>query len=76
MSAATNSFRPTRIARPHHLRSRVCGPPTPRALTGSPFEPVTHDEPTYQIAQANNALVFPGLGLGVAVVKAIGSATG
>jgi len=38
--------------------------------TGSPFEPVTHEDRTYQIAQANNALVFPGLGLGVAVVKA------
>ncbi|MGS0687210.1 NAD-dependent malic enzyme [Nakamurella sp. GG22] len=38
--------------------------------TGSPFEPVTHDGTSYTIAQANNALVFPGLGLGVAVVKA------
>ena len=38
--------------------------------TGSPFEPVTHDGTRYTIAQANNALVFPGLGLGVAVVKA------
>ena len=38
--------------------------------TGSPFGPVTHEDRTYQIAQANNALVFPGLGLGVAVVKA------
>ncbi len=38
--------------------------------TGSPFEPVVHDEATYRIAQANNALVFPGLGLGVTVAKA------
>jgi malate dehydrogenase (oxaloacetate-decarboxylating) len=38
--------------------------------TGSPFGPVTHEDRTYQIAQANNALVFPGLGLGVAVVRA------
>ena len=38
--------------------------------TGSPFAPVVHEGRTYQIAQANNALVFPGLGLGVAVVKA------
>ena len=38
--------------------------------TGSPFGPVTHDDRTYQIAQANNALVFPGLGLGVIVAKA------
>ncbi|AZZ41041.1 NAD-dependent malic enzyme [Acidipropionibacterium jensenii] len=37
-----------------------------RALiaTGSPFEPVTHKGTTYRIAQANNALVFPGIGLG------------
>ena len=43
-----------------------------RALiaTGSPFSPVTHQDRTYQVAQANNALVFPGLGLGVAVAKA------
>jgi len=43
-----------------------------RALvaTGSPFPPVTHDGRTYRIAQANNALVFPGLGLGVAVSRA------
>ena len=32
--------------------------------TGSPFGPVTHQDRTYHIAQANNALVFPGLGLG------------
>jgi malate dehydrogenase (oxaloacetate-decarboxylating) len=43
-----------------------------RALvaTGSPFDPVVHGEITYRIAQANNALVFPGLGLGVAVARA------
>jgi malate dehydrogenase (oxaloacetate-decarboxylating) len=43
-----------------------------RALvaTGSPFDPVLHEETTYRIAQANNALVFPGLGLGVAMVRA------
>jgi malate dehydrogenase (oxaloacetate-decarboxylating) len=43
-----------------------------RALvaTGSPFPPVSQDGQTYTIAQANNALVFPGLGLGVAVVRA------
>ena len=43
-----------------------------RALiaTGSPFEPVTYNGVRYQIAQANNALIFPGLGLGVTVCRA------
>ncbi|HEX8761891.1 MAG TPA: NAD-dependent malic enzyme [Pseudonocardiaceae bacterium] len=43
-----------------------------RALvaTGSPFPPVLHGGITYRIAQANNALVFPGLGLGVTVARA------
>ncbi|WP_221357681.1 NAD-dependent malic enzyme [Streptomyces beigongshangae] len=43
-----------------------------RALiaTGSPFGPVDHEGVTYQIGQANNALVFPGLGLGALVAGA------
>jgi malate dehydrogenase (oxaloacetate-decarboxylating) len=43
-----------------------------RALiaTGSPFEPVSYDGVRYEIAQANNALIFPGLGLGITVARA------
>jgi malate dehydrogenase (oxaloacetate-decarboxylating) len=43
-----------------------------RALvaTGSPFPPVAHDGTTYTIGQANNALIFPGLGLGTIVARA------
>jgi malate dehydrogenase (oxaloacetate-decarboxylating) len=43
-----------------------------RALiaTGSPFPPVGYDGVRYEVAQANNALIFPGLGLGVTVSRA------
>jgi malate dehydrogenase (oxaloacetate-decarboxylating) len=43
-----------------------------RALiaTGGPFPPVIHGSVTYTIGQANNALVFPGLGLGAIVARA------
>jgi malate dehydrogenase (oxaloacetate-decarboxylating) len=43
-----------------------------RALvaTGSPFAPVSYGSITYSIGQANNALIFPGLGLGVIVARA------
>jgi malate dehydrogenase (oxaloacetate-decarboxylating) len=43
-----------------------------RALvaTGGPFPPVIREGITYTIGQANNALVFPGLGLGAIVARA------
>ncbi|GII32700.1 NAD-dependent malic enzyme [Planotetraspora mira] len=43
-----------------------------RALvaTGIPVQPVTYKGVTYAIGQANNALLYPGLGLGVTVSRA------
>jgi malate dehydrogenase (oxaloacetate-decarboxylating) len=38
--------------------------------TGSPIDPVTFNGITYTIGQANNAFVFPGIGLGVIVAGA------
>jgi malate dehydrogenase (oxaloacetate-decarboxylating) len=59
---------PLAEARPADLLAWTDG----RALvaTGSPFEPATYRETTYRIGQANNALIFPGLGLGAIVARA------
>jgi len=61
---------PTRLAEaiPEDLLKWTNG----RALvaTGSPFAPVDHNGVEYKIAQANNALLFPGLGLGTVVAQA------
>ncbi|MDN5858481.1 MAG: NAD-dependent malic enzyme [Pseudonocardia sp.] len=38
--------------------------------TGTPWAPVPHGDVTYEIGQANNALLYPGLGLGTVVARA------
>jgi len=38
--------------------------------TGSPVPPLDYDGTTYTIGQANNVLVFPGIGLGIIVARA------
>ncbi|ECW1544438.1 NAD-dependent malic enzyme [Listeria monocytogenes] len=39
-------------------------------VTGSPSKPVVYQHTTYEIGQANNALLYPGLGLGALVTRA------
>jgi malate dehydrogenase (oxaloacetate-decarboxylating) len=38
--------------------------------TGSPFGSIDYDSKSIRIAQCNNALIFPGLGLGIVAAKA------
>ena len=54
--------RPADLIRWTHGRALVAA--------GSPFGPVDFDGTRYVVGQANNALVFPGLGLGVIAARA------
>jgi hypothetical protein len=38
--------------------------------TGTPWDPVAYRGPDYAIGQANNALAYPGIGLGTIVARA------
>jgi malate dehydrogenase (oxaloacetate-decarboxylating) len=38
--------------------------------TGTPWEPVPYKGVEYQVGQANNALIYPGIGLGTIVARA------
>ncbi|WP_295218747.1 malic enzyme-like NAD(P)-binding protein [Veillonella sp.] len=38
--------------------------------TGVPYSPIELNGVTYDIGQANNALIYPGVGLGVLAVNA------
>ncbi|KAF2755480.1 hypothetical protein EJ05DRAFT_532758 [Pseudovirgaria hyperparasitica] len=37
--------------------------------TGSPFPPVEHDGETYEVAECNNSVCFPGIGLGAVLCR-------
>lgn len=37
--------------------------------TGSPFEPIVYEGRTYKVSQCNNALAFPGIGVGAIITK-------
>lgn len=55
-------------AQPHDLIEWTQG--SALIATGSPFPPVFWQNERYEIAQCNNAYIFPGLGLGVLASKA------
>ena len=42
----------------------------PLVATGAPFPAVTFNQVTYAIPQANNAMLYPGLGLGIVTSRA------
>lgn len=39
-------------------------------VTGSPSDPIAYNGVNYKIGQANNALLYPGLGFGIVIAKA------
>ncbi len=43
---------------------------TALVVTGSPSQPVEYEGTSYIIGQANNALLYPGLGMGIVIAKA------
>ena len=43
---------------------------TALVATGSAFAPITYKGVTYAVAQVNNAMLYPGLGLGAIVARA------
>jgi malate dehydrogenase (oxaloacetate-decarboxylating) len=61
---------PTRLheAQPNDINEWTKG----KALiaTGSPFPPIHHDGKEYDVAECNNCLVYPGLGLGCVLSRA------
>ena len=60
---------PTRLheAQPKDINNWTKG----KALiaTGSPFEPVSYNGKEYEIAECNNCLVYPGIGLGCVLAR-------
>ena len=59
---------PLAEATPQHLLTWTSG--AALVATGSPFDDVRVGSTTYAIGQANNAALYPGLGLGVVVSRA------
>lgn len=55
-------------AQPHDLLEWTEG--NALIATGSPFDAVVYQGETHEIAQCNNAYIFPGLGLGILAAKA------
>jgi malate dehydrogenase (oxaloacetate-decarboxylating) len=60
---------PTRLheAQPKDINTWTNG----KALiaTGSPFPPVSYNDKEYEVAECNNALVYPGIGLGCVLAR-------